>query len=130
MTGPRRELKLLDAVCLVVGVIVGAGVYSFSPAIASATDSASAIIILWILGGFLSLLGAMCYAELAAAYPHAGGDYVYLSRAYGPWAGFLFGWAQLTIVRPGDIASIALIFAQHADLLLQRTIFYRDDVDW
>jgi len=130
MTGPKRELRLLDAVCLVVGVIVGAGVYSFSPSIATATDSPAAVLGLWVLGGFLSLLGALCYAELGAAYPRAGGDYVYLSRAYGPWAGFLFGWAQLTLVKPGDIASMSLIFAQHADLLLQKTIFYRDDVDW
>jgi amino acid transporter len=130
MSGPKRELTLVDAVCLVVGVIIGAGVYSNSPDVASATTSSVTVLGLWLLGGFLSLLGALCYAELAAAYPHAGGDYVYLTRAYGPWAGFLFGWSQLTVVRPGDIATMALVFAEHGEHLLRRTIFYRPDVDW
>jgi amino acid transporter len=62
----------------------------------------------------LSLCGALCYAELATAYPKEGGDYVYLSRAYGKWAGFLFGWAQLTVIRPGDIAVMAFAFATYA----------------
>ena len=68
---------------------------------------------LWIVGGLLSLCGALSYAELATAYPVAGGDYVYLSKAYGRWAGFLFGWAQLTVVRPGDIAVMAFAFATY-----------------
>jgi amino acid transporter len=65
----------------------------------------------------LSLCGALCYAELATAYPQEGGDYVYLSRAYGSWAGFLFGWAQLAVVRPGDIVVIAFAFATYARTL-------------
>ena len=76
------------------------------------------VLAIWVVGGLLSLCGALGYAELATTYPREGGDYVYLSRAYGRWAGFLFGWIQLTIVRPGDIALMAFAFATYA-----RTIY-------
>ena len=69
---------------------------------------------IWVVGGLLSLCGALGYAELATAYPAEGGDYVYLTRAYGRWAGFLFGWIQLAVVRPGDIAVMAFVFATYA----------------
>ena len=71
------------------------------------------VLAIWLVGGLLSLFGALGYAELATAYPQEGGDYVYLSRAYGKWAGFLFGWIQLAIVRPGDIAIMAFAFATY-----------------
>lgn len=118
MTQPRRQLTLLDSTSLVVGIIIGAGIYQMAPDIAKGADNPWALIGLWILGGALSLCGALCYAELATTYPQAGGDYVYLSRAYGSWAGFLFGWAQLAIVRPGDIAVMAFAFATYATTLL------------
>ncbi|UCG57471.1 MAG: amino acid permease [Phycisphaerales bacterium] len=72
------------------------------------------VLAIWVVGGLLSLCGALGYAELATAYPKEGGDYVYLSRAYGRWAGFMFGWAQLAVVRPGDIAVMAFAFATYA----------------
>jgi amino acid transporter len=72
---------------------------------------------IWLAGGLLALSGALCYAELATAYPHEGGDYVYQNRAYGSWAGYLFGWSQLVIIRPGDIALMAFIFARYAQTL-------------
>lgn len=113
----RRQLKLFDAVCIIVGVIVGVGIYAFAPQVARAAGSPVGVLSLWVAGGCLSLCGALCYAELASAYPHAGGDYVFLSRAYGPWAGFQFAWFQLTVIRPGDIAAMALVFAQYATQL-------------
>jgi amino acid transporter len=115
--GPRRELSLFDSTCLIVGIIVGAGIYEMAPAVARGFGGASGVLAIWMVGGLLSLCGALGYAELATAYPRAGGDYVYLARAYGPWAGFLFGWAQLAIVRPGDIAVMAFIFATYAQQL-------------
>jgi amino acid transporter len=115
---PKPELTLFDSTCLIVGIIIGAGIYQMAPDIAKGTGSPVALLGLWVLGGILSLCGALSYAELASAYPEEGGDYVYLSRAYGPWAGFLFGWAQMAIVRPGDIAVMAFAFATYA-----RTIF-------
>ncbi|MBI4578880.1 MAG: amino acid permease [Planctomycetes bacterium] len=111
---PRRQLTLLDSVCLIVGIMVGAGIYQMAPDIARGTSGAAGLLALWLAGGLLSLCGALGYAELASAYPQAGGDYAYLSRAYGRWAGFLFGWIQLAIVRPGDIAVMAFAFATYA----------------
>jgi len=111
---PRRELTLLDCTCLIVGIIVGTGIYQAAPDIARGTSGNTGLLALWLLGGFLSLCGALSYAELATAYPQQGGDYVYLTRAYGPWAGFLFGWIQTVIVRPGDIAVMAFAFATYA----------------
>jgi amino acid transporter len=72
------------------------------------------LLALWLRGGLLSLCGALGYAELATTYPEAGGDYAFLTRAYGRWAGFLFGWIQLAIVRPGDIVVMAFAFAMYA----------------
>ena len=69
----------------------------------------------WLLGGLLSLIGALCYAELATAYPKEGGDYVYLTRALGRPVGFLFAWCQLWIVRPGSIGAMAYVFAEYAN---------------
>jgi APA family basic amino acid/polyamine antiporter len=69
---------------------------------------------LWIVCGGLSLAGALCYAELATAYPRLGGEYNYLTRAFGPWAGFLFGWAELTIIQTASIGALSYVFAEYA----------------
>lgn len=114
---PKPELTLFDSTCLIVGIIIGAGIYQTAPDVAKGTGSAWGTLGIWALGGLLSLCGALCYAELATAYPREGGDYVYLGRAYGAWAGFLFGWAQLAVVRPGDIAVMAFAFATYARAL-------------
>lgn len=111
---PKKELSLFDSTCIIVGIIIGAGIYQMAPAIASGAGSWWGVLAIWVVGGLLSLCGALGYAELATAYPKEGGDYVYLSRAYGRWAGYLFGWIQLTIVRPGDIAIMAFAFATYA----------------
>lgn len=111
---PRRELTLLDSTCLIVGIILGVGIFQMAPDVARGVSSRWWLLALWAAGGLLSLFGALGYAELATAYPVEGGDYVYLSRAYGRWAGFLFGWVQLAIVRPGDIAVMAFAFARYA----------------
>jgi APA family basic amino acid/polyamine antiporter len=110
---PKKELSLFDSTCIIVGIIIGAGIYQMAPDIAKGAGSWWGVFAIWIVGGLLSLAGALSYAELATAYPQQGGDYVYLTRAYGRWAGFLFGWAQLTVVRPGDIAIMAFAFATY-----------------
>ncbi len=114
---PKQELTLFDSTCLIVGIIVGAGIYQTAPDVAKGAGSGLGVLVIWVVAGLLSLCGAMGYAELASAYPRVGGDYVYLSRAYGRWAGFLFGWAQLAIVRPGDIAVMAFVFATYAQAI-------------
>jgi len=111
---PKRELSLFDSTCIIAGIIVGVGIYQMAPDIAKGAQTWWGVLAIWIVGGLLSLAGAMSYAELATAYPQQGGDYVYLTKAYGRWAGFLFGWAQLTVVRPGDIAVPAFAFATYA----------------
>ncbi len=111
---PKRQLTLFDSTCIIVGIIIGAGIYRTAPDVAKAAGSWWGVMLIWLAGGLLSLCGASNYAELATAYPRAGGDYVYLTRAYGRWAGFLFGWIQLVVVRPADIAAMAFIFALYA----------------
>ena len=106
-------MTLFDTTCLIVGIIVGAGLYETAPDVATSTNQLGFLLGLWLCGGVISFIGSLCYAELATTYPREGGDYVYLSKAYGPWAGFLFGWIQLTIVRPGDIAVMAFVFARY-----------------
>ena len=102
-----------DATALVVGCIVGAGIFRVAAPIARHLSSPGLVLAVWGLGGFLSFCGALCYAELGAAYPHAGGDYAYLTRAYGRLTGFLFGWTKVFIERTGTIAILAFVFAEY-----------------
>ena len=117
MKTPAKALSLFDSTCIIVGIIIGAGIYETSPTVAACMGGGVGLMAVWLAGGLLALCGALCYAELATAYPHQGGDYVYLNRAYGSWAGFLFGWSQLAIIRPGDIALMAFVFARYATTL-------------
>ena len=111
---PKKELSLFDSSCIIVGIIIGAGIYETAPTVAACMGGWVGTLGIWLVGGLLALAGALCYGELATAYPREGGDYVYLNRAYGGWAGYLFGWSQLVIIRPGDIALWAFIFARYA----------------
>ncbi len=112
--GPKKELSLFDSTCIIVGIIIGVGIYETAPIVAASMGSWTRTLIVWLIGGVLSMAGALCYAELATAYPQEGGDYVYQNRAYGSWAGYLFGWSQLVIIRPADIALMSFVFARYA----------------
>ena len=114
-----RALGLFDASCLVVGCIVGVGIFRTASAIASQVTSPSLILALWLCGGLLSLCGALCYAELAAMFPKTGGDYIFLTNTYGRFWGFLFGWTKLFIERTGTIAILGFVFAEYLRRLLQ-----------
>ncbi len=114
---PSKQLGIFDSTCIIVGIIIGAGIYETAPAVAASMGSRPATLAIWIVGGLLALAGALCYAELATAFPREGGDYVYLTRAYGKWAGFMFGWSQIMIIRPGDIALMGFIFGRYASTL-------------
>jgi amino acid transporter len=114
---PQKELSLFDSICIIVGIVIGVGIYESTPTVAASMGEWKGTLGVWLAGGLLALTGALCYAELATTYPHQGGDYVYLSRAYGSWAGYLFGWSQLMIIRPGDIALVAFVFARYAQTL-------------
>ncbi len=113
LSTPKRQLNWFDSTSIIVGTIIGSGIYQMASGVASSVTSAWALLGLWLLGGLFSLCGAVCYAELASALPRSGGDYVYLNRAYGNWAGFVFGWLQMLVIRPGDIAIISFAFATY-----------------
>ena len=114
---PQRRLTLFDSTSLIVGIIIGVGIYETSPLIASCVPSVGWLAAVWAAGGLVSLVGALAYAELATAWPEEGGDYVYLTRAFGRRAGFLFAWAQFWVVRPGSIGAMAYVFARYANRL-------------
>ena len=113
-----RTLGLYDVVCIIVGIIIGSAIYQTPRSIAGMLSSEWAILSVWFLGGFLSFLGALCYAELASAYPKEGGDYFFLTHAYGSWAGFLYAWGRLWVIHTGNIALMAYIAANYATELL------------
>ena len=115
-----RSLGVGDATMLVIGCIVGVGIFRTASAIAKQLPSPALILGLWMFGGILSLCGALCYAELAAMFPKTGGDYVYLREVYGRFWGFLFGWTKLFIERTGTIAILGFVFAEY----LRRVLGY------
>jgi amino acid transporter len=116
---PKRQLTLFDSTCIIVGIIIGAGIYELTPAIARNVSSPAMLLGVFALGGFVSLVGALCYAELATTWPREGGEYVFLTRAYGRRVGFLFAWSEFWVVRPGNIAAMAYVFARYAGQLVE-----------
>lgn len=107
--GPRPTLSTFDAVMIIVGIVIGGGIYALPPTIAGLTGSVEWMLAAWIGGAALSLAGALCYAEMAAAFPHAGGDYHFLTRAYGRDVSFFFGWARVTVILTGSIALLGFV---------------------
>ena len=107
------SLGLWDAVSIIVGIVVGTAIFKTPRMVFLNVSGPWAVMGVWLLGGLLSLNGALCYAELATTYPRSGGDYHYLTRAFGRWMGFLFGWAQLAVILTGSIASMAYAFADY-----------------
>jgi amino acid transporter len=113
-THPRAVLGLRDAIGLIVGTIVGVGIFRTPSLVAEHAGSTSVALLAWLAGGLVSLLGALCYAELASTYPNTGGDYHYLTRAFGRRLGFLFAWARLSVVQTGAIALLAFVLGDYA----------------
>ncbi len=109
-----HPLGLWDAVSIIIGIVVGSGIYETPPLVLKNVPGPAAALAVWAVCGLLSLVGALCYAELASTYPRTGGDYVYLGRAFGPWLGFLFGWAQLAVILTGSIGMLAFVFGDYA----------------
>jgi amino acid transporter len=106
-----------EAVALTVGVVVGAGIFRTPALVAANAGSEAAVLLAWALGGAVSLVGALCYAELASAYPHAGGDYHYLMRAFGHRLSYLFAWSRVSVIQTGSIALLAFVFGDYASQL-------------
>lgn len=110
----QPQLGLWDAVSIIIGIVIGSSIYVIPSVVNGHLDSPLQVLGVWALGGVLGLVGALCYAELATTYPRMGGDYVYLNRAFGPWSGFLFGWAQLTVILPSSIGMMGFVFGEYA----------------
>ena len=113
---PERggPLGVWDAASIIVGIVVGTVIFKSGPFIFSGCGGPMGAMLAWVVGGVFAFIGAMCYAELATSYPRSGGDYVYLTKAFGPWAGFLFGWAQLTVIMPASLGAMAVVFGEYA----------------
>ena len=106
----RRDLGLWGAAAIVVGTVIGSGIFLVPKAMILRVGSPEMVFAVWIFGGLLSIFGALTYAELAAALPEAGGEYVYLREAYGPFFGFLYGWTQTWVAKSASIATLATAF--------------------
>jgi amino acid transporter len=109
----QKSFSLIKSASVLIGIVIGTGIFGFPPFIAANTNHPLEYILLWVLGGFISLTGAFCYAELAARYPDTGGEYTYLKETYGRAVGFLFVWARMIIMQTGSIALIAFIFGDY-----------------
>ncbi len=112
----QRQLGLFTCILLVIGNIIGVGIFTTPGEIARDLPSAGWVLIAWVIGGFLALAGALTYAELGAMMPEAGGNYVFLKEAYGPLWGFLYGWAYSLVTSPGTIALLAIGFGEYLGL--------------
>jgi len=112
--GTAASLSLWDSVSLIVGIVIGSTIFKLSGTIFSGVPDPWTGLGLWLLCGALSFVGALCYAELATTYPRLGGEYNYLTRAFGPCFGFLFGWSELILIQTGGIGALSYIFAEYA----------------
>jgi basic amino acid/polyamine antiporter, APA family len=117
VAAPRPTLTLLDTVTIVVGTVVGVGIFRIPSLVGANAPSELAVLLAWVAGGLISMAGALCYAELASTYPHPGGDYHYLGRAYGARLAFLFGWARISVIQTGAIAILAFVLGDYASRL-------------
>jgi APA family basic amino acid/polyamine antiporter len=108
----KRELNLLDATLLVAGSMIGSGIFIVSADITRHTGSAGWLIVVWLIGGFMTLTAALSYGELSGMYPQAGGQYVYLKEAYNPLISFLYGWGLFTVIQTGTIAAVGVSFSK------------------
>src|ERR1700741_536609 len=99
---PRTSVGPREAVAMTVGIVVGAGIYRTPSLVAAQSPDGGTMMLAWLIGGVISMVGALCYAELASTFPHAGGEYHFLRRAFGRRFAFLYGWSRLTIIQTGS----------------------------
>jgi len=115
---PRETLGAREAVAIVVGIVIGAGIFKAPSLVAMNTSSPGWMLFAWVLGGVISIVGALCYCELATAYPSAGGDYHFLHRAFGRHVSFLFAWSRFAVITTGSIALLAFVFGDYMSQVL------------
>src|SRR5499425_2809875 len=115
-----RAIGLFDGTMIVVGSMIGSGIFIVAADIARQTGSAGGLLLTWILSGILTIAAALSYGELAGLYPHAGGQYVYLREAFSPLWGFLYGWTLFLVIQTGTIAAVAIGFARYLGVLFPK----------
>ena len=118
---PTTILRLLhpfSAVALIVGIVIGAGIFKTPSLVAGISGDAGWALVLWLAGALISIVGALCYAELCTTYPNAGGDYHFLHRAFGRNISFIYGWSRATIINTGSIALLAFVFGDYMSTLV------------
>ena len=108
----KRELGLLDGTMLVVGSMIGSGIFIVSSDMVRQLGSAGWLIAMWVLTGFITVIAAVSYGELSAMFPKAGGQYVYIKEAYGKLVGFLYGWSFFAVIQTGTIAAVGVAFSK------------------
>src|SRR5947199_3338821 len=116
--GFQKRLGLFDATMLVAGAMIGSGIFIVSADIARDVGSSGWLLGVWVLTGLITLMGALSYAELAAMMPQAGGQYVYLREAFGPFWAFLYGWTFFLVIQTGFIAAVSVAFAKFLGVLV------------
>ncbi|HSH07588.1 MAG TPA: APC family permease [Burkholderiales bacterium] len=116
---PKPLLSVPDGIVLLCGMVIGVGIFKAPSVVAGATSSAAEFLGAWLLGGLVSLCGALVYAELAARHPDTGGEYAYLSRGLGRGVAFVFAWSRITVIQTGAIALVAFVFGDYASELLR-----------
>src|SRR5438093_8435520 len=110
----KRELSLFDAVMINAGTMIASAIFLVPATVAAAVQGTAVMTLVWVVGGIVSLLGALSVAELAAAYPEAGGQYAYLREAYGTVWAFLYGWSNFSVINTASITAIAVGFARYS----------------
>jgi amino acid transporter len=115
---PRPTLSIFDGVMIVCGIVIGGGIFALPPLVASSAGTPAWMYAAWVGGALLTLAGTLCYAELASAFPHAGGDYHFLTLAFGRDLSFFFGWARVAVITTGATAVHAYIFGEYASRVL------------
>lgn len=115
---PLHLLRPGAAIALIVGIVIGAGIFKTPSLVAGISGDAGWALAIWVAGALISVAGALCYAELCTAYPHAGGDYHFLRRAFGRNLSFLYAWARATIINTGSIALLAYVFGDYISTLV------------
>jgi basic amino acid/polyamine antiporter, APA family len=131
-SGFRREMGLLDSAFLVMGGVIGTGIFMTTGFIIGFVPSPWLVMLAWVLGGLITLTGALSFGELAAMYPKAGGQFIYLKEAYGDWSGFLFGWTYFWVIGCGGIAALAVGMAEFLGYFFpsisNQTILFRTEI--
>jgi basic amino acid/polyamine antiporter, APA family len=118
----KKEIRLYDAVMLVSGNMIGSGIFIVSADVARQTGASGWVLASWVLAGLITMAGALCYGELTALFPQAGGQYVFLQKAYNRLFGFLYGWSFFAVIQTGTIAAVAVAFAKYTGVLFPKIL--------